>query len=216
MVFFFKCSDERFVVYMGRDKFENEKLIEFGWPEDIWFHVDKMSSAHVYLRRPEGSGDDVEIPDSVLQEMCQLVKENSIEGCKTKAVDIIYTCWSNLLKNDSMDVGQVSFHKKAKKTLIKAVEKDKDKLKKILSTKVESDPDFQKLRQDRDAREIVQQKKKRQKEMQVQKELDKERMQNEKLKCFESIHANIWETDTNHLRGNGTIEDCQAAEDDFM
>ena len=24
-------------LYMGRDKFENENLIKFGWPEDVWF-----------------------------------------------------------------------------------------------------------------------------------------------------------------------------------
>ncbi|XP_030885901.1 coiled-coil domain-containing protein 25 isoform X2 [Leptonychotes weddellii] len=28
----------------------DEDLIKHGWPEDIWFHVDKLSSAHVYLR----------------------------------------------------------------------------------------------------------------------------------------------------------------------
>lgn len=39
-------------VYMGRDKFENEELIKHMWPEDVWFHVDDLSSAHVYLRLP--------------------------------------------------------------------------------------------------------------------------------------------------------------------
>ena len=28
----------------------DEDLIKWGWPEDVWFHVDKHSSAHVYLR----------------------------------------------------------------------------------------------------------------------------------------------------------------------
>lgn len=28
----------------------DEELIKWGWPEDVWFHVDEMSSAHVYLR----------------------------------------------------------------------------------------------------------------------------------------------------------------------
>ena len=37
---------------MGRDKFENEELIKHMWPEDVWFHVDDLSSAHVYLRLP--------------------------------------------------------------------------------------------------------------------------------------------------------------------
>ena len=35
MVFYFTCSDDRFTIYMGRDKFENEHLIAHGWPEDL-------------------------------------------------------------------------------------------------------------------------------------------------------------------------------------
>lgn len=34
-----------------KDKYENEELIRFGLPEDVWFHVDALSSAHVYLRQ---------------------------------------------------------------------------------------------------------------------------------------------------------------------
>jgi hypothetical protein len=41
------------VIYMGKDKMENEKLLKYGWPEDVWFHVDDLSSAHVYLRMTE-------------------------------------------------------------------------------------------------------------------------------------------------------------------
>jgi hypothetical protein len=43
------------------------------------FHVDDMSSAHVYLRLPEGSGID-DIPADTLEDCAQLVKQNSIQG----------------------------------------------------------------------------------------------------------------------------------------
>jgi predicted ribosome quality control (RQC) complex YloA/Tae2 family protein len=49
MVLFFESS-EGYVMYMGADKYENEDLIKYGLPEDMWFHVDDLSSAHVYLR----------------------------------------------------------------------------------------------------------------------------------------------------------------------
>ena len=41
-------------IYMGRDKYENEDLIVHAFPEDVWFHVSELSSAHVYVRMPFG------------------------------------------------------------------------------------------------------------------------------------------------------------------
>ena len=39
MVFYFKARPEAgdFTIFMGLDKFENEELIKYGFPEDIWF-----------------------------------------------------------------------------------------------------------------------------------------------------------------------------------
>ena len=37
------------VCYVGRDKHENEFLIKYGWPGDVWFHVEGYSCAHVYF-----------------------------------------------------------------------------------------------------------------------------------------------------------------------
>jgi predicted ribosome quality control (RQC) complex YloA/Tae2 family protein len=82
---------------MGKDKFENEDLIKFGWPEDIWFHVDDLSSAHVYLRLKEGESWD-KIDEKLIAECCQLVKANSIEGSKKDFVKVVYTPWENLFK----------------------------------------------------------------------------------------------------------------------
>jgi predicted ribosome quality control (RQC) complex YloA/Tae2 family protein len=61
MVFFFE-TNEGYVIYMGTDKYENEDLIKYGLPEDIWFHVEDLSSAHVYLRlRKDQKLEDVKI-----------------------------------------------------------------------------------------------------------------------------------------------------------
>ncbi|KAI4164583.1 MAG: hypothetical protein LQ342_001896 [Letrouitia transgressa] len=73
------------------------------------FHVDNLSSAHVYLRlRPEQSWD--EIPPKLIEDCVQLTKANSIEGNKKDNVSVIYTPWANLQKAASMAVGQVGFH----------------------------------------------------------------------------------------------------------
>jgi hypothetical protein len=52
-------------------------------PEDVWFHVDDLSSAHVYLRLKPGQTMD-DIPPCVLEDCGALVKANSIQGCKVR------------------------------------------------------------------------------------------------------------------------------------
>lgn len=66
---------------MGKDKYENEELIRYGLDLDVWWHVDELSSAHVYLRMKSGMTLE-EIPDEVLLDCASLVKANSIQGCK--------------------------------------------------------------------------------------------------------------------------------------
>lgn len=141
------------MLYMGRDKFENEDLIKWAWPEDVWFHVDNLSSAHVYARliaAPNADGTPVfraatldDVSPAILADCGQLVKANSLEGCKKNSVAIVYTCASNLLKNGSMAVGQVGF-----KTENKAVkrahvgERDRTVLSRLAGTLTETTPDF--------------------------------------------------------------------------
>jgi predicted ribosome quality control (RQC) complex YloA/Tae2 family protein len=111
MVYYFKARPELgdYTIYMGLDKFENEDLIKYGWPEDIWFHVDKLSSAHVYLRLHKGQTIESITPE-LLEDCAQLVKANSIQGNKLNNLDVVYTPWFNLRKTQGMDVGQVGFH----------------------------------------------------------------------------------------------------------
>ena len=84
MVFYFKSRCGEYTIYMGKDKYENEDLIKYGHPEDVWFHVDDLSSAHVYLRmKPDMNVDD--ISEDLLLDCASLVKANSIAGCKVRA-----------------------------------------------------------------------------------------------------------------------------------
>ena len=142
MVFFYtlppKAHAKGFQVYMGKDKYENEDLLKYGWENDIWFHVDNISSAHVYLRCP----DDVEwdkLPPVVMKYCCQLVKNNSIEGCKKKEVWVIWTPFPNLHKDtNTMVTGAVSFHKENMRKRV-LVEKDRELVKSIEKTKEDLD-----------------------------------------------------------------------------
>jgi predicted ribosome quality control (RQC) complex YloA/Tae2 family protein len=143
MVFFFVCaSDPNVIIYMGKDKYENEELIKYAWADtDIWFHVDSLSSAHVYLRHKEPPASYDAIADEVIQECAQLTKANSIEGCKKHSVGINYTWARNLKKTIGMEVGAVTFHNNKQVRTIK-IDKDKEIVKRIMKTKVERFPNL--------------------------------------------------------------------------
>ncbi len=110
MVYYFTTRCGQYTIYMGRDKYENEDLIRYGHPEDAWFHVDDLSSAHVYLRMKPGMTLD-DIPPDCLVDCCTLVKANSIVGCKRSSVYVVYTRWQNLRKTSDMVDGQVGYHR---------------------------------------------------------------------------------------------------------
>eukprot|EP00850_Spirogloea_muscicola_P014155 SM000100S09382 [mRNA] locus=s100:71617:72510:+ [translate_table: standard] len=143
MVFYFKVRPEAgdLVIYMGLDKFENEDLIKYGLPEDVWFHVDKLSSAHVYLRLNKGQTIDA-ISDEMLEDCAQLVKANSIQGNKLNNLDVVYTPWSNLKKAPSMDIGQVGFHNPKLVRTVRVEKRLNDVVNRLNKSKVERTPDL--------------------------------------------------------------------------
>ncbi|KAL2160052.1 hypothetical protein VTH06DRAFT_1707 [Thermothelomyces fergusii] len=147
MVYYFTSNvvDPPAFIYVGKDKFENEDLIKYGWDED--FHVDKLSSAHIYLRLREGESWD-NIPSELLTDLAQLTKANSIEGNKKDNITVIYTPWSNLKKDGSMAVGQVSFkdHKKVKRILV--AQRENPIINRLNKTKVEKFPDLRQEKED--------------------------------------------------------------------
>jgi hypothetical protein len=159
MVFYFTTRCGNYTLYMGRDKYENEDLIKYGLPEDVWFHVDDLSSAHVYLRMKPGMTLD-DINDDLLLECASLVKANSIQGCKKNSVYVVYTRWKNLKKTSSMVDGQVGFHRPDNVRRM-SVEKNNSIVNALNKTKTEQYPDLYKEQQDR-LREIHNEKKEHQ------------------------------------------------------
>ncbi|KAJ2897579.1 Coiled-coil domain-containing protein 25 [Coemansia aciculifera] len=154
MVLYFTSNvvDPPATIYMGKDKFENEDLIKHGWPEDVWFHVDKLSSAHVYLRLAPGFSWE-SIPQLLLDDLAQLCKANSIEGNKKDNIAIIYTPWSNLVKRGDMAAGQVTYKNPKLVKRVHVVERLNPIVNRLNKTKRIMYPDLYQLRAERDREE---------------------------------------------------------------
>jgi len=218
MVFYFypkgyTPGKDDYLIYMGRDKYENEDLIKYGLPTDVWFHVDDMSSAHVYLRLPEGAKFD-DIPPDTLEDCAQLVKQNSIQGCKTNNVTIVYTPWANLKKTASMDVAQVGFHDQKKVAFYKVDRKSNDIINRLEKTKEEKQPDF---KAEKEAFEAQFRGKKRAEERavrQAEKAAKEDAKRQEDLRTYKSLMKEDNMVSNTELREKyATVEDY---EDDFM
>lgn len=212
MVFFFTIIDDSYVVYMGKDKFENEVLIEYGLPCDVWFHVDNLSSAHVYLRLKEGETID-DIPEAVLTDLCQLVKANSIEGCKTANINVVYTMHDNLRKTGDMAVGQVGF--KDEKAVKKAhvPKKIQEVVKRLEKSKVEREHDFRTERLDYLAERERKQKNERKQKLEADKRAQAEKIALDKTKRYEDVMKETNMTSNKELAAGKSVQEI---EDDFM
>ncbi|MBA0657928.1 hypothetical protein Goklo_010182, partial [Gossypium klotzschianum] len=215
MVFYFKARPEAgdYTIFMGLDKYENEELIKYGFPEDIWFHVDKMSSAHVYLRLQKGQTID-DISEGLLEDCAQLVKANSIQGNKVNNIDVVYTPWSNLKKTPSMDVGQVGFHNSKMVRTLRVEKRINEIVNRLNRTKVERTPDLKAEREAVNATERAERKqhmreKKRHEELE---RLEKERQAD--IRSYKGLMVS--EKMTSNKQIAETSKSLQELEDDFI
>lgn len=188
--------------------FENsdEELIKWGWPEDVWFHVDKLSSAHVYLRLPPGQTIE-DIPQAVIDDACQLVKANSIQGNKMNNIDVVYTMWENLKKTPGMEVGQVAFHKDKEVRKVRVEKRINEIINRLNKTKTEAQPDFRGERENRDAKDRENKKELLRTQKEREKEDEKRRKEEAELKSYKSLMTTE-KMKTNYDSGNDS--------DDFM
>uniref|UniRef100_A0A1I7VWF7 Coiled-coil domain-containing protein 25 n=2 Tax=Loa loa TaxID=7209 RepID=A0A1I7VWF7_LOALO len=199
-------TDPPVMLYMGVDKFENENLIRWGWPEDVWFHVDKVSSAHVYARLPSGQTIN-DMPEALVEDCAQLVKANSIQGNKMNNIDVVYTPWDNLKKTGSMDVGQIGFKDEKKVKKIHVAKRINDIVNRLNKTEVRVDIDYRVEKEERDAKER-QIKKQKQRELKEVEKAEMERREKERqMRSYDSVFIEE-KMHSNHDGGNDS--------DDFM
>ncbi|VDL69685.1 unnamed protein product [Nippostrongylus brasiliensis] len=198
--------DPPVMLYMGVDKYENEELIKYGWPEDVWFHVDKVSSAHVYLRLPKGMTIDT-IPQALIDDCCQLVKANSIDGNKMTDVGVVYTMWENLKKTGDMAVGQIGFHDNKKVKRVVVAKRINEIVNRLNKTEKKEDIDYREERLQRDMAERRQQRKLEQEKKARELKEAEEREAARRQRNYEDVD---WDAAPTREKDDGNLSD------DFM
>jgi hypothetical protein len=136
-----QLTSDDITCFVGRDKHENEFLIKYGWLGDVWFHVEGLSSAHVYFRvtserLPVDGIPMDDLPEDAVYDMMQIVKHNSIAGSKLASCKIVWTPHSNLKKTFEMDSGTVTYHD-TKICRYGRCDKDRQRIKELEKTKRE-------------------------------------------------------------------------------
>ncbi|KAH3900969.1 Jlp2p SCDLUD_002432 [Saccharomycodes ludwigii] len=146
MVYFYQSLHEEntthpYWLITGKDKFENDLLIKYGYRESnmIWFHADKYSSGHIYLKLHDKDKGIDDIPKDVLLDVLQLCKSSSIHGNKLPECRIIYTPWYNLKKSGTMNPGEVSFKSTRFVQRIMCYQRNQKILNRLQKTRVEVD-----------------------------------------------------------------------------
>ncbi|SCV02147.1 LAMI_0G16292g1_1 [Lachancea mirantina] len=143
MVYFYSSqpleTQAPYLLMVGKNKDENDLLIKYGFKEQnmIWFHTDKYSSAHIYLKQPAGEKALEDIPAEVLNDCLQLCKAKSIQGNKMAQCSIICTPWTNLRKSGYMKAGEVSFKSKNRVRRLNCYARDNAVLNRIEKTRLE-------------------------------------------------------------------------------
>ncbi|XP_053794091.1 coiled-coil domain-containing protein 25, partial [Vidua chalybeata] len=174
-----------FTIYMGKDKHENEDLIKYGWPEDVWFHVDKLSSAHVYLRLQQVGS----LGARALSHFIPFfpVFSRFFPGCKLSSVTVVYTPWSNLRKTPDMDVGQIGFHRSKDVRSVTVERRAPEQLRRLERTRVERFPDLAAERQSRDRLERGRQRRELRQQRREQRLEQRRKQEMEELRSYSSL-----------------------------
>jgi len=185
-----------------------------------------------------------DLTPTLITECAQLVKANSIAGCKQKTVEVVYTkasrhppshpphptgaiCepppphtpkWRNLMKTKSMEPGAVGFRDKTKVRKIADVEKDNSIVNSLNRSKREEFPDLAAEQEARAAEFRREQKRAKQDQDVREKEERRKGIDEKEQRSFKSLmNSDNMTTNSGNLAAASVDHSAaEAAEEDFM
>ena len=83
---------------IGENKWENDKLIDEGEEEDIWYHNGETSSCHVLCKLPANVKIERKMRKVIIKEGAKLCKYHTKKTRSEHLTEIIYTELKNVKK----------------------------------------------------------------------------------------------------------------------
>merc|ERR1712093_193282 len=151
-----------------------------------------------------------QVPQKVMDEMCQLTKNNSIEGGKASEVAIVYTFCHNLDKRLDMDTGTVGFKDDKAVRKVRNVKRDRAVVNALEKTKKEEYPELKLLKEQRLENEKIKNRKRIAQDKEKAKIEARDREEQRKLKCYDTLFSDPTLVDE-APKVDGSIEQCREA-----
>jgi len=98
---YYNFNGENYIIFIGKNKYDNFNIIDESIDTDIWFHIDGEPSCHVILKNTLKIKN---IPKIVIKRCAYLCKINSKSKTHAKC-NVIYTQIINVTKTNI--IGQV-------------------------------------------------------------------------------------------------------------
>jgi len=86
--------------FIGKNAYDNFKIIDISNPNDLWFHINNISSCHVIanISEPEYEFLTKKQLLTIIKKGALLCKQNTSKVKEEKKIEIIYTQVKNLVK----------------------------------------------------------------------------------------------------------------------
>ena len=114
-------TNQVYTLHYGRNAHENWELFDAAEPDDLWFHIDDLPSAHVYLEVSKEDPSDAAIEFAAKLVLTRTPKAGSVKGKKSITIinlgspsssrliaKVVYCPRSNLAKGKSP--GEILIH----------------------------------------------------------------------------------------------------------
>ena len=86
--------------FIGKNAYDNFKIIDISKPNDLWFHINNISSCHVIANISEPEYEFLTKKQflTIIKKGALLCKQNTTKVKEEKKIEIIYTQVKNLVK----------------------------------------------------------------------------------------------------------------------